>query len=320
LAIVLRLMRRRSRTGGISRAEIVTGERLQGLAEISIVPGHVRRFHRHVQRYARDIVTFESYDELGPSDFQRLSSKRSLFVYTHELEGFIEHIWPRLEANRYVLITHNSDYEVGGEYLPWIEAAGAKLTRWFAQNATVAHPKLVPLPIGVANRMWEHGDLRVLERAIARQRARPKTKNLYMHFNTKTHPEREEVRRVLTGALPDLAQSSPGPQGFAAYLDELSRHRFCVCPRGNGIDTHRVWECLYLEVIPIVERSEHAEGWRSRGLPLLVVDRWEELTPALLDAAEPALTAQPAVREPLLLSHYAALMSAALQDATPSRT
>src|SRR5947209_7362742 len=201
-------MRRRFRAAWISKPEIVTGERLQGLAVITIVTGHVRNVHRHVKRYAREIVTFESYRELGPSDFQRLSSKQSLFVYTHELDAFIDRIWPRLEAHPYVLITHNSDHEVGVEHLPWIEEAGGSLTRWFAQNATSSHPKLVPLPIGVANSMWPHGDLRVLERTMARQSVRPKTNTVYMHFDTRTHPEREAVLDVLKSKLPELSRAS----------------------------------------------------------------------------------------------------------------
>jgi hypothetical protein len=39
---------------------------------------------------------------------------------------------------------------------------------------------------------------------------------------------------------------------YNQYLEQLAEHRFCLCVRGNGLDTHRFWESLYLKVIPIV--------------------------------------------------------------------
>jgi hypothetical protein len=39
---------------------------------------------------------------------------------------------------------------------------------------------------------------------------------------------------------------------YIEYLRELAEHRFCLCIRGNGVDTHRFWESLYLGVIPVI--------------------------------------------------------------------
>jgi hypothetical protein len=66
------------------------------------------------------------------------------------------------------------------------------------------------------------------------------------------------------------------------YLKLLGSHQFSACPRGNGIDTHRIWESLYLGVIPVVERTELSEHWRACGLPLVLVDQWSEVTPERL--------------------------------------
>jgi hypothetical protein len=33
------------------------------------------------------------------------------------------------------------------------------------------------------------------------------------------------------------------------------RYKYVICPRGNGIDTHRVWEALYLGVVPVVHHT-----------------------------------------------------------------
>ena len=58
------------------------------------------------------------------------------------------------------------------------------------------------------------------------------------------------------------------------YFKELKRHKYAICPRGNGLDTHRLWECLYLDVIPIMLKSDSTN---ISGLPIIYLDKWEDL-------------------------------------------
>jgi hypothetical protein len=54
----------------------------------------------------------------------------------------------------------------------------------------------------------------------------------------------------------------------------LSRSKFAVCPRGCGIDTYRLWDCIVLGCIPIVERYPSHEQWYD--LPILFIDSIQE--------------------------------------------
>jgi hypothetical protein len=54
-------------------------------------------------------------------------------------------------------------------------------------------------------------------------------------------------------------------------------YRFVASPPGNGEDCHRTWEAMYLRVVPIVLRSATTESFLSLGLPLWIVDSYEEL-------------------------------------------
>jgi hypothetical protein len=305
------LLRRRN---PLPRSEIVTGERLLGIADIAIVPRPIYEFHRNLTRYARELVLFDDYEELGDDALARVSAARSIFVYTHALPDFIQWIWPRLRGNHHVLMTHNSDHEVNESHLPWIATAGDRLRAWFAQNVTVEHEKLVPLPIGIANSMWDHGNLRTLHRQMKRHATAPKPELLYAHFNPTTHASRERAWRALRSAFPELAEAPGEHQSFRRYLAELSRHRFCACPRGNGIDTHRVWECHYMGVVPIVERSIHTEHWQRCGLPLVIVDDWAEVSAELLESADSKLEPVSSLSDHLRLSHYEQLVRAAEAD------
>ena len=64
-----------------------------------------------------------------------------------------------------------------------------------------------------------------------------------------------------------------------------ARHRefaFEVSPRGNGIDCHRTWEALVLKTIPIVKTSRFDPAYD--GLPVAIVEDWDEVTPARMMA------------------------------------
>jgi hypothetical protein len=66
-------------------------------------------------------------------------------------------------------------------------------------------------------------------------------------------------------------------------MDQILRHRFVLCPPGNGVDTHRMWEALVAGAIPVVLRSQAMKPFES--LPILFVEDYREVTIELLEAA-----------------------------------
>jgi hypothetical protein len=65
------------------------------------------------------------------------------------------------------------------------------------------------------------------------------------------------------------------------FYDELKRYKYCVSPRGVGMDTHRFWECLMFNVVPIVLRDSITHFYKN--FPCLIVDRWQDVTKELLE-------------------------------------
>jgi len=57
----------------------------------------------------------------------------------------------------------------------------------------------------------------------------------------------------------------------------LSLYEYCICPEGNGLDTHRLWECYYLKVVPILLRNTYSEIiQKETGLPMILLNSWSE--------------------------------------------
>jgi hypothetical protein len=60
----------------------------------------------------------------------------------------------------------------------------------------------------------------------------------------------------------------------------MTNYAFILSPFGNGMDCHRTWEALLCGCIPIVRTSVFRELFDE--LPVLIVDKWEDVTPQLL--------------------------------------
>lgn len=61
------------------------------------------------------------------------------------------------------------------------------------------------------------------------------------------------------------------------------KSKYVLCPRGVGVATHRFYETLYLDSIPIVKRENNVFDKLYNAFPCLIVDSWEEVTEELLD-------------------------------------
>ena len=104
------------------------------------------------------------------------------------------------------------------------------------------------------------------------------TGSLYVNF---TASNNEVVRSQLLKLLNPLKSVEYGETDFSErgrihYLSSLRTNSFVVCPEGNGVDTHRLWETLYMGGIPIISKSRYLSGLVSN-LPVLQVDDWSQL-------------------------------------------
>ncbi len=199
---------------------------------------------------------------------------------THRAAHFFRQHAPK--NARFVLVTHNSDANVD------IDAAAALptgLVAWFAQNArSVADPRVRCLPIGIANSGWPHGDMHALAAAVVRSQHAKKKQVCYVGCDVATNPaERAPLKRALERKYTWQNQRL----GYAAYLDKLAQYRYCTCPAGAGVDTHRFWECVYLGVAPVVKRSAWSARWREVVPEMIEVAAWSDV-PAAIASAERA--------------------------------
>ena len=92
---------------------------------------------------------------------------------------------------------------------------------------------------------------------------------MYVNFNSNTYfSEREALYEKFKNFDWVVVQNSNLSK--ENYLTELSKYKFSLSPWGNGVDTHRVWESLYVGTIP--STKYHHTFSTSKDLPILFVN------------------------------------------------
>lgn len=216
------------------------------------------------------------YDELKKDKIiDKIQDNNTIFVKGNLLKEFFTLIHPKIPCS-YILISHNSDTNITSEYLPYLE--DNKLTCWFTQNMECHHPKLIPIPIGLANQCWPHGNTKILSQKQKIKNFKKK-RFLYLNFNLETSlQERKNVYNFFKNKSFSYVQNA---KSFPKYLDDLSTVQFVLSPRGNGLDCHRTWEALYMGAIPIIKTSPLDPLYKD--LPVVIVQDWSEITKEFLE-------------------------------------
>ena len=178
-------------------------------------------------------------------------------------------------------ITGMSDYSISSENSSRFDGLYKK---WFAINVNRVDPNIVPVPIGVDT----HSDLAVKNEnekilyQVSRSQQSYTDTLAYMNFNVYTYPQERAILDLFfsehSWVKSDVNQRVP----YETYCENLRSHKFTFCPRGNGPDTHRFWESIYLGSIPIVLDYPEMDTF-FRKLPCVKVKSWFSVTQELLE-------------------------------------
>ena len=193
---------------------------------------------------------------------------------------FAKDVFHRI-SHPFVLVTHNSDASVPGVDYRWA-LADKRILAWFTQNPDLKHSKLVPIPIGIANHRWAHGNVTVFKKSIRfyRKPFKDRTTLLYVNFQVATN---HKIRSEALKWTRSIVNTSRTPAGsLETYLEQMGDAKFVLSPPGTGLDCHRTWEALMMGATPIVLRSPLDSLFVNESV--LIIDSWKQLSVTYLSS------------------------------------
>jgi|SRR5579862_8452414 len=246
-------------------------------------------------------LTRPEYGGTPPQDFnpEEIRLGDTLFVDFTSLGKFARDYLPKINT-KIILITANfgpdADSPMPGPFSFLLEED--KIAAWFLQNIDrPSSEKLIPIPIGMANPNWAHGDVALIDKMIPLALTKPH-KSIFLYLNLTYRPERIDCLNHFKAK----GETFHGFKSFDSYLQDLSESLFVASPRGNGLDTHRTWESLLMGCYPIVPSSTLNPLYED--LPVVIINSWEEVTNEFLRECEQKLKEKTWSRDKLYAPYW----------------
>lgn len=141
-------------------------------------------------------------------------------------------------------------------------------------------PQITPLPYGVQKHQLEQikqlansGYIDLIKRNL-----------LYVNFQTETNPIRRPVNRYWSQqsfpwAKVNFNVRNNLESNASCFLNYswIAQSKFTLCPEGNGLDSYRIWESLYLGAIPIVKNLKTYNHPEYLKMPLFKTNDMTEM-------------------------------------------
>ena len=266
----------------------------------------------------RDLADYIIEQETCTFDPKKVQPRSVIYVKTDYLPYFFSTVFPQLK-NPIILISHNSDCSAPDTFKKYLNSPN--IIAWFGQNCDDnTHPKFIPIPIGIANQQWKHGNPKIFDHVLdhlEKEVYRPQEKRLYINFSPGTNPVRRQLLKFFKDKQIAFFAQNQSAQGYVHvapvdFLWEVSRYRYVLSPWGNGLDCHRTWEALLMGAIPVVKTSTLDPLYKD--LPVIIVNDWTDITEDFLENKFQQMKATRFNREKLFMDYWTDLIKTCKND------
>jgi hypothetical protein len=214
-----------------------------------------------------DNADFQAY---GPryrsvrNQSSNISEAQVIFCPGHMVEQLVEEYGKSISAR--ILILGNSDRE----YEDFDFKIPKSVKHIFAQNMLFSNSAMATgIPIGIENlRLNTNGHTSLFKPSVQSY-----TSKILVGPFGMTHPERLELQWLQSENVDEVSfiQKRLSPSNYSRLAQDYS---FIAAPRGNGIDTHRLWETLYRGAIPLVRDTVWLSNFPFLSSIVIKMDSW----------------------------------------------
>ncbi|CAF1049927.1 unnamed protein product, partial [Didymodactylos carnosus] len=259
-----------------------------------VCPQNFRNIADWVYGWPKSIFNEKTYSTSLNKINKVLQNGSIIYVRAGSLDEFFNEVYPHLRVH-FVLITGEGDLSVPkSEHLKFITEP-SKILHWYGQNGQILSDdqiRFTHTPIGL-NCYEMAAAIRTLYTKVTNQqrfvlhnyyrRNDPTgTRNRLWHLACftphikKLSKQNSSLTKSEWFNFSSCIYKQPGVEKNVNKLVEIylrnRQYPMWISPRGIGIDCHRTWEALYLNVIPIVENSTLNSLYQE--LPMIIVNNW----------------------------------------------
>lgn len=250
--------------------EMLTGDIIWEKCCIILTTYNKFAYHTAISHLENRMIFFENTENIITT-LKSFQFVPTVGLYLDHIELFKEKVLPYVNKE-IVLVCHNGD-------LPFEDLDICNhifIKKVYAQNLNILHNKAVLLPIGLRNKMFNQKSIEKIN--LLNQEPVEFKRKLFtcMDFNTC------ELRKALKVFLENNNfEITPNNLDYRKYLNEINKSEFVLAPAGNGFDTHRFFETVYLKSIPICivnDSNKHFyQNLKNLGYFFIPINSFEEL-------------------------------------------
>ena len=235
-----------------------------------------------------EVLTHQQFNELKPQNIEILYKNNShicyqkneinihdgsiIFCVNRSIDTLFHYV-KKEEIKDLTLITNQTDEKISKNIFNRLPK---QFSSWYSINVDYLHSNLYPIPLGVSNGYEKN--LSFESKSIDIDLSvftRKKEHLLYLSFEDNTNIRLRSGLKSYFSKY-DWAKIVNNKNELYEYKNDLKSSNFVLCPQGNGIDTHRIWEALYYGSIPVVE--EHVGFNKFKGLPIFFINNFLNIT------------------------------------------
>jgi len=229
-------------------------------------------------------------------NFHTFNNNDVVFIKTDKIRALLKRI--KQITKNIVMVIGSSDYTIPddifkneSEFINFINNKFIK--RFYIQNCTYKHPKIINLPIGldyhtmVNNDMWGPCLNPIMQEEILiniKNNSKPFDQRIIkcfanFHFQTNTKYGYDRINAINHINNNLIFYQNNKITRTETWINQVN-YAFVISPHGNGLDCHRTWEALILGSIVIVKTSKLDDMYID--LPVLIVNEWCDINNDLL--------------------------------------
>ena len=225
------------------------------------------RFRQSINK--RFIKKVENNIFISGEFFEKISKENSSIVFS-SLDRFpLKKDYSKYKKKIWVF--HNSDETFDLNTKKKLDYFLPK--KCFSQNLIINKKNYHFIPIGLENsKFHNNGDIKdFLRLRKVKLEKKPRILFGFKNTNLKRVQLKHQFKKL------KITDETIGWNSFF-YRRILLNYMFVICPEGNGIDTHRMWEAIYLKTIPIIEKNMISNFIKNAKIPILILNKWSDLS------------------------------------------